>query len=42
MFKNYSATGGNADNAYFEITPEPATLSLLAIGALAMLRRRRK
>jgi len=42
MFKNYSATNGYADNAYFEITPEPATMGLLALGALAMIRRRRK
>jgi len=41
MYKNYNAQPGNADNAYFEITPEPATLAFLAIGgAVALLRRR--
>jgi hypothetical protein len=40
MFKNYSSQSGAADNAYFAITPEPATLSLLAIGGLLALRRR--
>jgi hypothetical protein len=42
MYKNYSALVGNADNAYFQITPEPATLSLLAIGGLLALRRRHR
>ena len=44
MFKNYSAQPGNADNAYFAIVsvPEPASWSLLAIGALALIARRRK
>jgi len=42
MFKNYSSTSGNADNAFFQITPEPATLSLLAIGGLLALRRRHR
>lgn len=41
MFKNYNAQPGNADNAYFAIVPEPATLSLLTLGGLALLRRRR-
>ena len=27
MYKNYSATAGNADNAYFAIIPEPSTLA---------------
>lgn len=42
MFKNFGTQPGNSDNAYFEITavPEPATLSLLVVGALAMMRRR--
>jgi hypothetical protein len=40
MFKNYNSQSGAADNAYFAITPEPATLSLLAIGGLLALRRR--
>jgi len=42
MFKNYSGTAGNCDNAYFEITPEPATLGLLAAGGLLALLRHRK
>ena len=42
MYKNYSATAGNADNAYFEITPEPCSLILLGLGGLALLRRRTK
>ena len=42
MFKNYNAIGGNADNAYFQVTPEPASMGLLALGGLALLRRRRK
>ena len=42
MFKNYSSTAGNADNAYFEVTPEPATMGLLSVGLLALLRRRRR
>jgi hypothetical protein len=40
MFKNFNATTGNADNAYFAIVPEPAAISLLCLGGLAMLRRR--
>lgn len=40
MFKNYSAMVGNADNAYFAIVPEPAALTLLCLGGLALLRRR--
>jgi hypothetical protein len=40
MFKNYNVQPGNADNAYFAIVPEPATLSLLCLGGLALLRRR--
>lgn len=42
MFKNYSATGGNADNAYFGIIPETGSWSLLAVGALALSARRRR
>lgn len=33
--------GDSWDNLRVEVTPEPATLSLLALGALALLRRRR-
>ncbi len=40
MFKNYNDNAGNADNAYFAIVPEPATLGLLCLGGLALLRRR--
>jgi len=40
MYKNYSIPG-NCDNAYFEITPEPATLALLAAGGVVALLRRR-
>ena len=39
-YKNYNH--GFADNAYFDLVPEPATMSLLALGGLALLRRRRK
>ncbi len=35
----YDSASGTS---HFEVTPEPATLSLLALGALALLRRRRK
>ena len=38
---HYNNVGG-AGNLTIEATPEPATLSLLALGGLAMLRRRRK
>jgi hypothetical protein len=40
MFKNYSGQPGNIDNAFFQITPEPTTLGLLALGGLALSRRR--
>jgi hypothetical protein len=40
MFKNYSALTGNADNAYFAIVPEPATMMLLAFGGMMLTRRR--
>ncbi len=39
-YKNYNH--GFADNASFDIVPEPATMSLLGLGALALIRRRRK
>jgi len=39
-YKNYN--NGLADNAYFEVVPEPATMSLLALGGLALLKRKRK
>jgi hypothetical protein len=46
MYKNYSATAGNADNAYFAIIPEPSTLVLLLVagglGWAATAYRRRK
>jgi hypothetical protein len=42
-YKNYSQTAGNADNVTFDANvPEPATLSLLAIGGLLALRRRHR
>ena len=39
----YSHTYGAAPDGVFEgaVVPEPATLSLLAMGALAMIRRKR-
>jgi hypothetical protein len=47
VYKNYNSTAGGTgmmDNAYFAIlaVPEPASWSLLAIGALALIARRRK
>jgi len=36
-----SDSGWNTRSAYLFDVPEPATLSLLALGALAMMRRRR-
>ena len=39
-YKNYNH--GFADNAGFDIVPEPATMSLLALGGLALLKRKRK
>ena len=39
-FKNYNS--GFADNASFEVTPEPATMSLLALGGLALIRRKKR
>lgn len=39
-YKNYNH--GFADNASFEIVPEPASMSLLALGGLALLKRKRK
>ena len=39
-YKNYNH--GFADNAYFDIVPEPATMTLLALGGLALLKRKRK
>lgn len=39
-YKNYNH--GFADNAGFDIVPEPATMTLLALGGLALLRRKRK
>ncbi len=41
-YKNHSGRAGYADNASFEIVPEPASLSLLALGALALVRRRKR
>ncbi|MEZ6083488.1 MAG: PEP-CTERM sorting domain-containing protein [Phycisphaerae bacterium] len=40
---NLSSAGGGAsfDNISLEVIPEPATLSLLALGGIAALRRRR-
>jgi len=35
-------TWGIVNNMQFDITPEPATLSLLALGGVAMLARRRR
>lgn len=42
MYKNYGATAGNADNAYFEVTPEPCSMILFGLGGVALLRRRRR
>ena len=39
-YKNYNS--GFADNALAEVVPEPATMSLLGLGALALIRRKRK
>jgi hypothetical protein len=39
MYKNYSALGGNADNAGFQITPEPSTLVLAAAGLIGLIGR---
>jgi hypothetical protein len=43
IYKNFTAPG-NMDNAFFAITsiPEPTSWSLFAIGALALIARRRK
>lgn len=35
------SAGASVDMTYIELTPEPATLSILAVSALALLRRRR-
>lgn len=40
-FKNYNAASGDADNFSFAVVPEPMTLSLLGLGGLALLRKRR-
>ena len=39
-YKNYTGAA-NVDNAAFGIVPEPASLSLLLLGGLALIRRRR-
>ena len=39
-YKNYNH--GFADNAYFDVIPEPASMALLALGGLALLKRKRK
>lgn len=41
-YKNYTGTSGNADNVYFDVVPEPATICLLAFGGVALIRRKRK
>ncbi|MDP6544895.1 MAG: PEP-CTERM sorting domain-containing protein, partial [Phycisphaerae bacterium] len=38
----WDGTGGGAPQATASKTPEPATMSLLAIGGLLILRRRRR
>jgi hypothetical protein len=37
----FTAPGTNDQLAFYAISPEPATMSLLALGGLALLRRRR-
>ena len=41
---NYAAVGGDDGHPYIvlHVTPEPTTIALLGIGALSLLRRRRK
>ena len=39
---NYSVNPGTSDGAYEYLVPEPATLSLLALGGLALIQRRRR
>lgn len=40
--KNWTSSAGNADNAYLEIVPEPASFAIMAVGVLLAIRRRRR
>jgi hypothetical protein len=42
LYQDKTATGGYAAFDVFSVVPEPATMSLLAIGGLALIRRRKR